>query len=140
LETEICGQKEEFSIFVPIAKANKEEHTVTGVVLQPEVTDAQGDIMSANVIKQAAHDFLSKYNKKTELGFMHKSFKRRFELLESYVAPMDFVLKSAVIKAGSWIVTVRVKETKVWKMIKDGNITGFSIGGKAKVVMVEAND
>jgi len=124
------------TLFVPLLKANKEEQTVTGVVLQPEIVDAQGDVMSADVIRKAAHKFLASYNKATKLGLQHKDFKKRFELLESYLAPQEFVLKERIVKEGSWIMTVRVVDSKIWKKVKDGKITGFSIGGRAKVKKV----
>jgi hypothetical protein len=121
------------SIFVPLIKANAEEQTVTGVVLQPEVVDAQGDIMSAEVIRKAAHSFLSKYNKATQLGFMHKVFgKYKFDLYQSWIAPQDVVISGTTIKAGSWIMTVHVGDKKIWKLVKTAKIKGFSIGGKAK--------
>lgn len=123
----------EKSLYVPLLKANAEEKTVTGVVLQPEVVDAQGDIMSADVIRKAAYKFLADYNKATKLGLQHKDFKKRFELLESFVTPQELVIKEKTIKEGSWVMTVRVLDSNIWKKVKQGKITGFSIGGKAKV-------
>jgi len=119
--------------FMEIAKA--EEQLVTGVVLQPEVVDAQGDIMSADVIKEAAYSFLGRFGQSTKLGLQHNSFKnkeRRFALAESYVAPIDFVLGTRPVKTGSWIMTWRILDAKLWKQVKDGKITGFSIGGRAR--------
>jgi putative serine protease XkdF len=136
-EDEECDCEDAVSkSYVEIVKASDEEQTVTGVVLQPETTDAQGDIYSAAVIKTAAYNFLSSYNEATKLGRQHKDFKnwsRRFALVESYVAPMEFALNSRIIKAGSWLMTVKVLDATVWKMVKEGKITGFSIGGKARV-------
>lgn len=127
-------------IYVPFIKAS-EEQTVTGVVLQPEVVDAQGDIMSEDVIKKAAHSFLSRYNqtvkKASKLGLMHKYFDVKFELLESWIAPHDVVINGSAVKKGAWVITVRVKDAKVWKQVKDGVIKGFSIGGKAKVKQIK---
>jgi hypothetical protein len=121
------------SIYVPLLKANNEERTVTGVVLQPEVVDAQGDIMSADVIRKAAHRFLSKYNKATKLGLMHKYFGNLgFELYESWIAPQSVVINGTTVKEGSWIMTVYVSSDKIWKLVKSGKLTGFSIGGKAR--------
>ncbi len=129
----------EKSILVSIAKAVEEEHTVTGVVLQPEVVDGHGDIMSADVIKETAFKFLAGFNKTTKLGVQHTIFKAgQLELVESYIAPMDMVIGSKTVKAGSWIMTMRVLDMKLWKKIKDGEITGFSIGGIAKVIPVAA--
>jgi hypothetical protein len=121
------------SIFVPIIKSSKQERTITGVVLQPEVVDAQGDIMDKDVIRKAAHRFLSKYNRATELGLMHKYFgDTGFELYESWVAPHDVTIKDTIVKEGSWLMTVFVGKDKIWKMVNDGKLKGFSIGGKAK--------
>lgn len=125
-------------MYVPLAKANAEKRTVTGVVLEPETTDAHLDIYDADVIADAAYDFLANYNINTELGLMHKDFKRDFELLESYVAPIDFVLGDRKVKMGSWIMTVRINDDAVWKRVKEGKIAGFSIGGKARVKKVAA--
>jgi len=127
---------EGMTAFIPIAKAIEEEQTVSGVVLKPESTDAQGDIYSADVIREAAFKFLANYNKDTKLGHQHKDFKNwraRFALVESYVAPMDFVLGDTLVSAGSWVMTVKVLDSKIWAMVKAGKITGFSIGGKARV-------
>jgi hypothetical protein len=121
------------SLFVEFTKANSEDQTVTGVVLQPEEVDAHGDIMSADVIKKAAHTFLAKFNRATRLGLMHKDFTKNFELLESYLAPQSITIGDKVVKEGSWVITVKVKDASIWKQVKDGKLTGFSIGGKAKV-------
>lgn len=120
------------SLYIPIAKLNDEQREVTGVVLQPEITDAQGDIMSEEVIAKAAGDFLAGFNKTSTLGLMHKEFNKRFELRQSFIAPGDMVIANKTVRKGSWVMVVRVKEAKIWKAIKDGKITGFSIGGKAK--------
>ena len=126
-------------ITVSIAKANDEQQTVTGVVLQPEVVDGQGDIISAEVIRDAAYKFLANFNRTTKLGLQHSSFpKGKLALVESYIAPISFVLGSKTVKEGSWLMTVKVLDKKLWKKVKDGLITGFSIGGRAKVIGVEA--
>lgn len=126
------------SLFVEFTKANNEDQTVTGVVLQPEEVDAHGDIMSADVIKNAAHTFLAKFNRATKLGLMHKDFTKNFELLESYLTPQSLTIASKVVKEGSWVITVKVKDAKIWKQVKEGKITGFSIGGKARVKKLAA--
>ena len=133
---EMKKQTKSAPLFIPISKASDEEQTVTGVVLQPEVTDAQGDIYDATVIKAAAYDFLANYNKATKLGKQHNDFKawqERFALVESYLAPIEFVMGTNLVKLGSWIMTVKVLDPKIWALVKAGKITGFSIGGKAKV-------
>lgn len=129
----------EKSIVVDIAKASEEEQTVTGIVLQPEVVDGQGDIMSSDVIKESAYNFLAGFNATTKLGLQHSTFpKGKLALVESYLAPMNFVLGSKTVKQGSWVMTVKVLDAALWKKVKEGKITGFSIGGRAKVIAAEA--
>lgn len=127
------------SFEVPILKSADDKQIVYGVVLQPETVDAQGDIYDANVIETAAHNFLAAYNSTTKLGFQHKEFKPgRFALVESYITTSDTAIGTRTVKAGSWIMAVKVLDKAVWKMIKDGEVKGFSIGGKAKVKKLKA--
>lgn len=119
-------------LFAKIVKAEK--RLVTGLVLRPEVTDGQGDIMSAEVIAKAAYDWLARFGKKTQLGLQHTSFKKnedRFVLAESYIAPINFALGSDLVTEGTWLMTVKVLDDEIWDAVKNGEITGFSIGGRA---------
>lgn len=133
-------EDEKIKLYIPLIKANIEEKTVTGVVLQPEVVDAQGDIISAEVIRKAAHNFLKKYNKATTLGLQHKVFSNTgFELCESWITPQEVVINGTTIKEGAWVMTVFVGNSKAWELVKNGKLKGFSIGGKAKAVKVKEN-
>ena len=126
-------------VFVPILKAEAELQIVTGVVLQPEVVDAHGDIIGVDVIRETAHKFLTEYNRRTKLKLQHKDFKPgRFDLVESFIAPVDLAIGSKVVKAGSWVMSVKVNDKAIWQKVKDGKITGFSIGGRAKVKTLAA--
>lgn len=122
------------SIWMPIVKADDDQRLATGIVLEPEVVDAQGDIIAATVIRQAAHNFLALYNKKTQLGLQHDLMKPDgVELVESWIAPVDMVMNNRMIKAGTWMMTVRVNNDALWNRIKTGQLGGFSIGGVARV-------
>lgn len=120
-----------------IVKAKDDKQIVVGVVLQPETTDAQGDIYSAAVIEQAAHNYMiGMALGKSKVGYQHKDFKewqKRFLVVESYITTSDCAIGDRTVKAGSWIMSVKVLDAAVWKQIKAGTIKGFSIGGKAKV-------
>ncbi len=119
--------------YVKLVKLAKEEQKVTGVVLEPDVFDAQKTTITAEVIRKAAHGFLAGFNITTKLGVQHKDFKKQFELCESYIAPINFALGDKTIKKGSWIVILKILSKKIWDRVKSGEITGFSIGGKAKI-------
>ena len=123
--------------YVKLIKLVKEEQKVTGVVLEPDVFDAQKTTITAKVIRKAAHGFLAGYNVTTKIGVQHKDFKKPFELCECYIAPVDFVLGDKTIKKGSWVVVLKILNKAIWGKIKKGEIAGFSIGGKAKVKKLE---
>lgn len=131
------GESDDFQqvakFYVPIQKATEDEQTITGIVLRPDIVDAQGDIMDAKVIRDSAHNFLRNYNKTTKLGYMHKDFKPKFELAESYIAPSELNFNGTTVPTGSWIMVLKVLDAKIWQSIKTGKLTGLSIGGKAKV-------
>lgn len=120
-----------FTGMIEFAKA--EQRLVTGIVLQPEVVDAQGDIIDSDTIREAAHRFLAEYNRQTQMGLQHKLMDPGVDLVESWIAPVDFTIGNRAIKAGTWMITTRINDDQIWSAIKEGKITGYSIGGMAKV-------
>lgn len=120
---------------VSIAKVDKERRLIYGVVLEPDEVDAHNDTIDKEVIESSAHEFLAKFNRETELGVMHKMFGNiGVELAESYISPGDMTMGAKPVKQGSWVMVVKVVDDAIWKKVKAGEITGFSIGGLATVV------
>jgi len=106
-----------------------EERFVYGVVLEPETEDSQTDIYSEAEVRKAAHYFMENDG---AMGLMHEALlKQGVKILESYLAPIDFEINGETVKAGTWILGVRVIDDKVWAAVKSGALTGFSIGGDA---------
>jgi hypothetical protein len=108
---------------------------VTAVVLNPETTDAQGTIMSADVIEAAAHDFVIRLvaGKAKGIGYMHKVFGKDLFLVESFIAPEIMSIGGQVVPKGAWVMKVKVVDDEIWQKVLNGEIRGFSIGGKARV-------
>lgn len=120
------------AVFKIVKGTTNEEHYVLGIVLEPDVVDAQMDVYSAPEIAAAAHKYMAQYQNR---GLMHKTLVNdKVDLLESYVAPCDFSMGSQAIKKGTWMMAVRVKDDELWGAVKRGELTGFSIGGKASRV------
>ena len=111
------------------ASADDDEHYVLGIVLEPDVVDAQKDIYSADEVRDAAHKYMAEFQNR---GLMHKEIVNgKVDLLESYLAPADFTIGDQHVKKGTWVMAVRVKDAKLWNECKTGGLTGFSIGGSA---------
>lgn len=134
--------------FMEIIKADNDKRIVTGPVLVPENVDLQDDIISAEEIEKAAHNYLLKLSfhddqefmkklglsGKSKRGFMHVEFNRKIALVESYCAPCDMEINNRKIKTGTWVMSVKVFDDEAWNLVKAKKITGFSIGGRSRAV------
>jgi len=87
--------------------------------------DAQEDIMIPADIEKTAHDYLAK---RRVVGFRH-SEKAEAVVVESYIAPVDFILDGEQVKKGSWLLGIIIEDDELWRMVKEGEINGFSVGG-----------
>lgn len=128
-ENDDSNDGESFEKDVPIFIEKADEHIVCGVVYSPDEVDAQGDSASAEEIKKAAYYFMEKTR---QFKVMHKGKSTKTEILESYLAPQALTIGDRKIKKGTWLITVRVNDPRVWKKIKNGTLTGFSMAGYAK--------
>jgi uracil-DNA glycosylase family 4 len=117
--------KIEKQYYADILKADDEKQIVTGVVLEPNSTDSQGDHMTPDEIEMAAHFFMEKSR---IIGDSHHK-KAQADLVESYIAPDDFALNDQKVKKGTWVISVRITDPDLWKLVKSGYYTGFSVGG-----------
>jgi ribonuclease BN (tRNA processing enzyme) len=113
-------------------KDKPDEQYVLGVVLEPETVDSQGDIYDAEVIRQAAFHFMRQNHM---LGLQHQSLLQssQYEVLENYIAPVDFEIEGQPVKKGTWMLGAHILDQKLWEAIKDGRLTGWSIEGTALV-------
>ena len=126
-------------IKLPITKAVDEElYQVTYVAMIPDHTDLHGDYTSAEEVRKAKESF----NKSMQrANLFHLVMTDSFDVIESYLAPTDFILGDKFVKKGTWLVTLQVHETeKLWPMIKSGEINGVSIGALARVEDLEEDE
>jgi hypothetical protein len=119
-----------------------EERFVLGLVLEPNdgatgpyKPDTQGDIYSAEAIREAAHNWMEQHGD-VDLNHSWKALgKEKVRILESYLAPCDFDLGEGsdayhVVK-GTWLLGLRILDDAVWQDVKAGKIGAYSIGGTA---------
>ncbi len=126
--------EDEFRITGRVIKAEErgEQRFVLGVVLEPEIVDAQEDIYSPEEVRKVAHRFLEEFR---GLGLMHQvSVNGQVKIVESYIALDDLRIGDEVVKKGTWLLGVHVLSDALWAQVKAGDFTGFSIGGSARRV------
>lgn len=118
---------EEFLHYGRIVKVDEESHFITGIVYEPFVEDAQGNFMTDEEIRKAAHWF-SKNGDKVDVQHSFQGVDGVF-VVENYVAPCDMEVGGEKISKGTWLMTVEVINSDVWQAVKKGKINGFSMGG-----------
>lgn len=118
---------------VKIWKSTTEERYVLGIVLEPTKemgeADSQGDVYSAEEIRQAAYRFMEKSQ---TMGIQHKEAAGdRIKVLESWIAREDATIEGQPVVAGTWLLGARIVDDELWEAVKNGDFTGWSIGGVA---------
>lgn len=117
-----------FSAYGKIVKTDADSHYVTGIVYEPMVEDSQGDFMTEDEIRKAAHWF-AKNGSGIDIQHNFEKFEKA-EVVESWIAKADFSIGKEKIKKGTWLMTVEITDPDVWSSVEKGKITGFSMGGK----------
>ncbi len=114
--------------------AKEFEGIVLGIVASPdEEPDSDGHTIS----KEAIQDACWEYNKNFQtIAYRHANrfIKDEAQLLESYIAPVDFSIVKAdgstqTIKEGTWLMRWQIHSAALKEQVKSGFIKGFSLGG-----------
>lgn len=106
---------------------NEELMQVTYVAMKPGV-DLHGDETSIEEVRLAKESF----NKSAmRANMFHVGMTDSFSIIESYLAPAEMQLNTHPVMKGEWLVTLQINDQELWRMIKEDEITGVSIGAMA---------
>lgn len=123
---------------VEIKKLDEDQRMVYGIVYSPDEVDLQGDIASAEVIKDMAYSFM-KNAKTNNVDQQHNFISDEGFVAESWLTKTGdsiFPLE----KEGSWAVGIKIEKEETWQLVKNGEITGLSLAGLAVVEEVKKAD
>lgn len=121
--------KDSVSKEICFLKSDDGKRYTLGVVYEPGTVDSQDDYATAEDIEKAAWDFV---RNGLRLGYMHKNQADDIgDIVESYVAPADMHVGEGIVKRGTWLIGV-VWSPEYWEKVKKGEVTGFSMGGRAR--------
>ncbi|WP_063564832.1 XkdF-like putative serine protease domain-containing protein [Paenibacillus sp. O199] len=118
-----------------IAKAEDANKLVYGVVYEPGAEDTHGDMMTAAEIEKAVHGFMSNLAiaKGAVMDTQHDFDPGVGDVVECYIAPVDFELGDETILKGSWVLVTKASD-EIWEQIQSGEITGYSMAGTAEAI------
>ena len=100
---------------------------IYGVVYTPNEIDTQGDYATEDEIEKAAHQFLKDAR---NIDKQHDFVTGAGEVVESYISPIDFTLGEQEVKKGAWVLVTKATD-EIWEEVIKGDITGYSMAGKA---------
>lgn len=113
-----------------VKSTNEELKQAMFIVLEPDEVDLHGDTISEEEVMKACHNY-NKHCRAANLFHIVKTTS--FELIESYISPVDFTLGDQTVKKGTWLANIQVYDDTLWQLIKSGEISGLSIGALAYV-------
>ena len=107
-----------------------DKQLVFGFASAADIKDLQGDVIPAEVLEQAAYDFVIHSRQGRE---MHQRGKVA-DLIESFFITPEKAKILGVDESwiNHWYVGFRINDADVWSKIKDGTYSMFSIGGIAR--------
>jgi len=119
---------------------SEEKRIVGGVVYgigSLDDVDAQGDFVDdPNEIYKAMKSWMISGH---DMHFMHEGISVYTPLVECFQAEVDTIKGGSSIPAGSWYISnyIPVECEGLWKAVKDGSISGYSMSGKSKADIFE---
>lgn len=111
-----------------IAKQAKKQ-IAYGVILRPNVADADGDLYDEEEVEKAAHRYMADYAGAADWLHREDLGRETAVMVESFIAPVDFDWDGFQVLKGDWLGGMWVKDKERWQKIEAGEINAFSING-----------
>ena len=113
-----------------IIRKSEDMKLVTGVVMEPLENDTDYNWTTPEQIEEAAHFFLKNFR---AIDAEHSREDIDAAPVESWIAREDTVVDGTPVKAGSWLMTVKVEDDEEWEKVVSDKYTGFSIDAFARI-------
>lgn len=132
-------QPEEAKKSVVIVEKAEDKQLVWGVILRPNVADADGDIYSPEEVEAAAHRYMEKTGGTADWLHQVELDKSEAVMVESFIAPVSFTWPNSgfEVLAGDWIGAMHIINPNMWAAVKSGRISAFSINGYGRRTPVQ---
>ena len=123
---------EQNSHLVTIKKSDADKQIVYGEVYVPYSIDTQGEMMLPDDIEKMAHRYLQLPNLSKTIDVNHDNRPVNCHVVESFVARKG----DPEFTEGSWVVGMKIDDSSIWSLIKDGKINGFSFENIHYLILV----
>ena len=113
-----------------VIKGDDEKQIVYGVVMEPMENDTDANWSTPGEIEDAAHYFMKNFRL---IDAQHTRVDIDATPVESWIAHEDTEIGGQEVKAGSWIMGVKVESESDCDKIREVEYAGFSIDAFAKI-------
>lgn len=140
--------KDDGAVEIDTISRMDEKGELLAVVYAPEVRDTQGDIASAEVIKEMAYDFIAN-GAKIDIRHDGKAVgKTRARIAESFIVVksdsrfQDWKTRDGrdVDLTGAWATVIKIDDPELRRLYREGTWNGVSMGGTAVVEAEKSDD
>lgn len=118
---------------VEFVKVDEDRHLIGGIVYHsgPDApADTEGDYVdSEEELFEAMKSWMINGQ---AMKIMHKGRTKEIPLVECFQAEADTKKGGKRVPKGAWYITNYVPDDDLWQAIKDGEITGYSMGGRGR--------
>jgi hypothetical protein len=116
-----------------------ERGLATGIVMEPDVTDTQGQVVSAADIERAMVYWACNGGSVDLMHSFEAITDERVDVVESWIERTGFDLGGYAVQPGTWVMTTKWQvDGRYWGAIKAGELNAYSIGGLGETVDVGA--
>lgn len=112
---------------VAIKKVDNDKQIITGQVYAPNILDTHFEMMLPEDVEKMCHHWTS--NGLHSFDIMHNNKKIRAVTTESWIARGH-----PEYDEGSWVMSIHVQDSEVWKDVRSGKYGGFSVEAWAQKV------
>lgn len=113
-----------------ICKSDTDKQIVYGVVMEPFANDSDKNWTTPDQIEEAAHLFMKSFR---QIDTEHSRRDIDATPVENWIQHEDTVIGGQPVKAGSWVMAVKIEDTEQWESVKAGEYTGFSIDAMTRI-------
>ncbi len=107
-----------------------ERGLATGIVMEPDVTDTQGQIASAADVEAAMIYWACNGGAVDLMHSFEAIVDERVDVVEFWICRAAFKLGEKDVTPGTWLMTTKWQvDGRYWAAIKDGTFNAYSIGG-----------
>lgn len=129
-------ERQPFAHEVSVVRLDEAQRIAYGVVLQPDVPDAQGHVMSAAEIEAACHRYMERAQS-LDVHHDREAGDDEVQVVECWIqrepVTWRYDERETKVLLGSWCLAVKFSSDELWQQVVDEEITGFSPKGWGKL-------